>query len=73
MKLGPPEFGEDKLYSYFIAAAPALQPYIVAVRDLGDFKLKYDNGVRNWLDAKGFTERVSAKQPEQCVFEGEED
>ena len=72
VKLGPQEYGEDKLYSYFInTGALGLKPYVVVARDLKDFKTKYDNGITNWLKTKGFPNPVPIEQPEGCVYEGD--
>ena len=69
VNIGQPNYGEDNLYSYFIgAAAPGLQPYNVAVRDLDKFKDKYDHGVKQWLKANNFSDPSQVNHPQECVY-----
>ena len=69
VKLGPPNYGDDKLYSYIIILVPGKQLYFVRARNLGEFKDNYDNGVKQWLKENGFSDPVATPQPENCVYE----
>ena len=69
---GPPNYGEDTLYSYLIMTGTVgLKPWVVVARDLEVFNKTYDEEVKKWLSEKGFSDPASINHPPNCVYAGE--
>ena len=68
VKLGPPNYGEERLYSYLITSSMNLKSWFVLVRDIGEFQDIHDIGVKEWLKDKNFSDPYTVNQPRECVY-----
>ena len=69
VKLGPPIYGEDRLYSYIVvASSPNQKPWFVFVRNIDEFQEQYEIEMKQWLKNNSFSDPFTINQPRECVY-----